>query len=261
MFLPTTTRNFDKLSEEVANKFFSENEPLEDIIVKVAGREKLNPEEVRRLTEMSNTCATVKLLKSSRDKTAEVVLADYDNVIKSTHPTDTVIVKEAKYLNSTMKFPEERLSSKNISLRSLEKTAQSNTIIDKTKKVFTFRKQLEELTRQKTASEIRIMNGFDYLIAEFSKMGAPDFNKFASEVYSIYGSVAQAALDNLAKALDEKIVLEKVAYIIDDRTNVMAKFASVYDDIRKLLDIRKGITEVKAKLNTEWDAFKAKKEQ
>jgi len=96
MFLDQTNRNFDALADKAATQFFSKGTTLSDSIVKIASEEKLNPMEIQRLVEKSNTSATLKLLKVSTDKKAEFKVANYADVISEIYPEKSTKSPAAK---------------------------------------------------------------------------------------------------------------------------------------------------------------------
>lgn len=252
MILGTTTINFDKLAEEVVSVFYAKGTPLTETLSKVASRECLNTDEVRRLVERSNTSAVLQLLKVSSDKKAEIDLADPVDVLRQTHgPQESV--KEASDTSSTFQIPDTR--SQKLELTTfMPKMVKAASIAPKdTSEIFRLTKLENELLRTKTAQEMTIQDNLDYLVSEFSKRNAPDFNKFASEITHVHGQAAEVLLKGLSNTLDIPITdLTKTAGVIDDTTPMFKKFAEVLAQLNDLQGTNQEYLKVKTDAANFW---------
>ena len=259
MILPQSSIPFDKLAEEASNELFSNGVALNDSVVKIAQRERLNPEEVKRLVEKANLCATLTMLKAASDKKAEIFLADPTEVLSATHfskDTDKKIEKTA----STFSIPNLRSQRmlKDINLMpQYTKTASSLESKKSPRDFFVLTKKVEELSRQKVAEEIKVKDSLDYIISEFSKMRAPDFGKFAEEVYTIYGEPAIPVLTKIANITRDKLepTLEKTAQMVDDSTPLMKKYASINTGLVNIIMLDSELSTTKQNITKFWSGL------
>ena len=256
MILPQSQIPFDKLAEEASGALFSDGTTLNDSVVKIAQRERLNPEEVKRLVEKANTFATLTLLKSAADKKAEIFLADPDKVLELTHfsKSDDAVEKTA---SSFFSIPDLRTTEriKDIKLHpGMDKIAASIEKKASARESFILSKKIEELNRTKLATEIKVKDSLDFIISEFSKFRSPDFSKFAEEVYTIYGEPSIPVLQKIAKITRDTLCeeLEKVATIIDDTTPILRKYAAVNEGIVNIIMLDSEITQTKKELSNFW---------
>jgi len=259
MFMSSTLKDFDKLADEVVNSFLSDSVPLETSIIKVAGREELNPEEVKRLVEKANTNTAIKLIKISTDGSLEFGLADYSAVVKQTH-SETSPTQSTPVSTPTEKVAMiNTIDNKDIFSIVFPKKPAEKIASDapNLKEVFSSKLALEVLGRKKVAAELRFKKSADSLLSEFSNLYSPDFNKFACEAYTLYGDTALPILEALADNVRESKVFTKVAYIVDDVTNKqMNLFKVAYESLTEICQHIDGIAAGKAKVEKAWEAIR-----
>lgn len=260
MILPQSKVQFDKLAEEASGELFSNGVALNQSVVKIAQREKLNPEEVKRLVEKTNLHATLTMLKAASDKRAEIFLADPEEVLKETHfnKEEPPVVKVA---STNFSIPNLRIASitKDVKLHpGIDKTATTDASKLSPKQSFTLTKKIEELSRKKVAEEIKVKDSLDFIISEFSKMRAPDFSKFAEEVYTIYGEPAVPVLHKISKITRDSFTekLEKLATLVDDTTPLLKKYAEINSGLVNIIIIDSEITQNKKELSDFWGKVK-----
>jgi hypothetical protein len=257
MFLDQTTKDFDKLAEEAANSFLTEGTPLSDAVVKVASRESLNPVEIQRLVEKSNTASSVKMLQASLDKKAEFNLADYDEVLNRVYNSSETSSEQVKTasVNDTWAFPSVRFAQEqaqaNVQFPVLEKVASERPEPPR-KQIFALTQRVETLQREKLAAEMKIQERADFLISEFSRMRGPDFGKFASEAYTIHGAKSAPLLQGLARNLRESTDFAKTAGLIDDTTKLHQAFGVAQTTLESLIKVGTELGRVKAELDEAW---------
>jgi hypothetical protein len=257
MFLDATTKDFDKLAEETSNSFLTEGTPLSDAVVKIASRERLNPVEIQRLVEKSNTASTLKMLQASMDKKAEFVLADYDDVLGQIYPKgEDKVTEKVASVNDTWSFPNLRRGLQTASAEGafpvVEKVAHERQESPR-KVVFQLTQRVATLQRTKLAAEMKIQERADYLLSEFSRLRGPDFGKFANEAFSVYGSKSSPLLQGLARNLKEPTEFHKVAGIVDDTTRVHQAFATAQTALESLVKISADLAVTKSELDTAWE--------
>jgi hypothetical protein len=284
MFLEQTQRNFDGLAEEAASNFFSKGTNLSDSIVTIAKREKLNPMEIQRLVEKSNTAATLKLLRISTDKKAEFEVAVYEDVIKKIYPekkTESPVSKgNSEYEKSSpnSKKEVEKVASEKLSTtksyseiygtslpntrKKLDKTANANIptvpltkIAEKKEpsmatKIFKLSKDIEETVQRKVACELKIQDNAERIISDFSMYNAPSFSKFANEVYTSLGNAAIPLLKGIADSLKEDTNFQKIASgYVDDTSKAFKMFKEAQESLVELVSLQKDITHKKQELS------------
>lgn len=260
MFLETTKRDFDRLAEKATNQFLTQTEDLSGSVAAIAKSEKLNPTEIQRLVEKTNTAATVKLLRISKDKKMEFSLADYDKVMGEVYGaeagpydshTTAEVEKTAGFIPAS--FPDRRKAEalKGVTLPTLAKTASAPTE-DPRKQVFSLERKKEELLQKRAAAERSIQDHADFLVSEFSRMRGPDFGKFASEAYTMYGEPATPLLHELARVIREPQELCKVAGLIDDTSVVHKRFHAGQQDLILLTKIAEELEQVRKDLDKAW---------
>lgn len=269
MLLEANPIDFDMLGEEASSRFFNQAEPLEDVVVKMAQEHKLNPEEVKRLVEKANTFSSVKFIKAASDKTTEFELADYQATLQRTHPegsqVEAAVVKEAacrpEDMPRTVKDASTALADSHAFFKSAtEKTASAPADKKPLSRVFKLQQAIAKLGREKTAAELRFKKTTDQLISNFSNLYGPDFNKFASEAYTLFAEPGKVLIDGLANALRESPALKKVAYIVDDVTDKeLGLFKTAMDAVHEVRKTRADLEKTKQKLDEAWEKAKGRR--
>lgn len=248
LILESSKVDFQGLADKITNDYYENNRDLLGKVIEVAKDKKLNPEEIKRLTEKVNTFAVVKLLKNSDDKKATIPLVDHTAVLEATHPEDSEEQVQDTQVKVASELPNTR-RKKEVTFPTLEKTAQEKKKV--LPEIFKIETELTKLSNEKVALENSIQDNVDYIISEFYKWNSPDFSKFASEAYTLKGEDAKPVLNKMAKYLNEKIELDTLPYI-DDTKDILNKFASVIDGIEKLSNIEVRREEYKSKLDELW---------
>lgn len=258
MFLESTSRNFDRLGELAASQFCTKGVTLTDAVVKIAQQEKLNPVELERLVQKANTAATLQLLGSDHGGNIEFELADYADAMNKIYPsTKTTHSEKSEDVEKTagevpFSLPDLRRQARaakgSAALPTLEKTASVKTVPPQ-KLVFQASHKVESIRQEKLACELGIQKNLDYLLSEFHKVRCPDFGKFASETYSLYGEKARPVLTSLAQALREPQDFSKTAEIIDDRTSIHRKFKDTLSGLSTLVKLSKDLASATVELN------------
>jgi len=92
-------QDYEELAKEAVAMFIDDGTSLEDGIVKVAKREELNPEQVKRVVEMANTGAFLDLFRKTAgdDRMVEFEVADPQSTLDKYYggPVDVRPVKQA----------------------------------------------------------------------------------------------------------------------------------------------------------------------
>lgn len=106
-----------KLGEEAYERYFSridgddKSNLLESIIVDIAKREELNPDQIARVCQYANTKVFLKLFKTVNDKTFEFAVADPEKVVRALYlqrtPSESVGSEELDDIHFTLDDVEE----------------------------------------------------------------------------------------------------------------------------------------------------------
>lgn len=246
--LPSTDVNFQALAENIVNNFYSDGTPLADGIVKISKENSFTPEEVIRLLEKTNTAASIHLLKTADDKKATFTLAQPDLVLQQTHPMVSDDVEEEKTASVKQEYfgiPKTRGVLPKIP--SFEKTAsESKPSIDAVRSVYVVKQALDSKKLEKVALEQKIQDKIDYLVSEFNVWKGPNFEKFASDSYNIYGIKSVPVLMGISKYLG--VNLKKIACdcedFIDNTTSHMKAMKSICNGLDTIVKLGSEISEL-----------------
>lgn len=261
MFMSSTLKDFDKLADEVVSSFLNDSVPISAGIVKVAARDELNPEEIKRLVEKSNTNAAIKLIKVSTEGSVEFDLADYSKILKETH-SDSVDTPEESVTSETSTekiamintMDKEDVFSIVFPKKAVEKVASDPLTMNK---VFKGKLRGEILGRKKVALELKFKKCADTLLGEFNNLYAPDFQKFACEAYTLFGNTALPILEALASDVREPKEFSKVAYIIDDVSNKQLNlFKEAHTTLTDICSIIVEIADSKTEVKEAWSEIR-----
>ena len=89
-----TTENCRVWAREASDAFVTNNVPLGDTIASIAKKNNLNPNQIQRVVELTNSITHARLFKSEKDKTFTFKLAKLDEVLEKAKG-DTVKVAQA----------------------------------------------------------------------------------------------------------------------------------------------------------------------
>lgn len=263
-FFPTNTPDFDRLADKVSEDFLTSGIPLNEGIKVAAADSQLNPEQIKRLVEKTNTMATVKVLKSSMDKKAEFGLADSELILAGTHgsfvsPTDAMKTASA-HGDIPTTLPNCRATGYP---ELLFKTAMQDTPAVRTRRgkdmvtIFQLEKKATELMTTKMAHELRVQDHIDFIISEFSAWGAPSFSKFANEAVTVHGDIVAPVLTKIAEYLTEPTEFCKVAYVVDDSGKLIKRAGEIISGLQDIIRTGQELTQTKALLADAWVSAKA----
>lgn len=258
MILPANEHDFEVLAQEAATGFLTNGDLLNDGVVKIASRENLNTEEIRRLIEKTNLVTTLQMLKVSTDKQVEFALADYDQVIAKTHPAKqglTVEQMDKAAADIPDHFPDMYVdeSDKVLFSPAPEKTA-SDRNRELSRAIFKSRQKLEALKQQKVAAELKVVSGMESLMSEFERYHGPDFTKFANTLYTLEGESVRPVIETLSSMLRMPVQLEKVAENIDDADPLLKKYAQVKHSLVAIIEAQQLITKTAQEHDSLWKA-------
>ncbi len=249
LIMPTTNIPFLELANKIAGDFLVKGASLEDSIVDEAKKRDLNPEEVKRLVEKSNTAASILYLKNSDNKKGSFSLAKKDAVLKRTHPTaEDEEVSHAEAVEDAMEasLPERRktASYNEPEICVMEKQAAQREQIT-ARDIFAAKDRLEELKQLKFAAEVRLEDMLHEVIREYQYKDSAELSKLASDACSAYGKDILALLDTAAEYMKKDISLEKYASdIVDDSTPMMQMLKQAAEALRTLPNMQRSISDL-----------------
>jgi len=260
MILPSNTKDFDTLAELAVQKAFSGTN-IEDAIVAVADKYQLNPLELQRLMEKTNTLMSLKILQSGTDKNVEFDLAEYSSTLakfmateNKEAPKETAVEKDTKVKTASLRgLPYTRNKQKlsKAVLPVLTKQA-SDKKPDIVKTIFSLQKRAEELKTEKMAFELKVSNGIEDIISRYNILNGPDFYKFANEAYTIFGEKSSGVLKVIGEAIGEDQEAVKVAYVVDETHRDLEKMAEVLDTLISLVKTSQELTATEKLLSKTW---------
>jgi hypothetical protein len=97
-----SAENLKYMAAEVVTNYLAHKVPLSEAVASIASSSKLNPEQIKRLIEISNQVAYLKLLETASDRTFEFPLAKYEEVLTFLATPDENMKKEASLKPSPM---------------------------------------------------------------------------------------------------------------------------------------------------------------
>jgi len=212
-----------ELSTDNVKSLVAEGTPLNDSIIALAESLELNPEQIKRLVEMSNQLAYLAQLESADDRTFEFDVADYDSIVDSMLP-EASIEKSASDLSdiaSIFDVPMEKVASE-ASVRDLSDSEKTKAL---TKVASEGRCKLTDLWHQGDALKWDIVKQ-----AEALKKDEKVFEKIAH--------VSESA--RMANLLGGEVVESTTLYSQDDLAGVkslsdtLEKAAQVVSEIKDL---------------------------
>lgn len=274
--LPVTPIDFDKLADDIVTSFFKTGKPLEKLSAEVAIKESLNPEEVRRLVEKSNTGAVISMLKTSSDKKVEFDLADPDKVLEVTHGANNGVVKTAcdtaytiQDTSRSFEIPDTRSVTYDLKsfldTKLFEKKAEKNTEKEdeeKLKNYYRLQKEKHDLVYTKTNLEKKAQESIDFILSDLSKQSSVSFEKFANDMTKLHKSKFQKVrniLTKFAESLDTTIPPYSIntADVVDDTTKIATSFDELIKTSEELVYINNTLMDTEKRISTFFaDSFK-----
>ena len=210
-------KDYENKADEAVQSFLTSGDSLQESIVKIAQRDSLNPEQIKRVVEMANTGAFLELFKKTagqEDRMVDFEVADPGNTVDAFY--DAHPEAEAKVASFT---PSEAHASYyanvvdeniNYPVEELEKVAsETETVVEK--EASFEEKQINEIRAWKIADNLRDkIAAADYASRDIADRLARSFAgiytrdqypEFEKNAFALYGSeaafVAQAVRNRL----------------------------------------------------------------
>lgn len=282
LIMPTTTTDFQALADGIVDDFFRNDVALTDGIAKVAVDREFTPEEVTRLTEKTNTTASLYFLKTAEDKKGSFKLAELEDVLRRTHAGDgpeeedppagqektaSAVTKNGSPFAVYTGLPQREAPRFDFAAcfhSGREKTASAGetkpgvSMAD----IFSLEKCLAESRQEKMATELAVQDGIDFLASEFHVWNGPDFGKFAADSLAAYGDVAMPVLEGLAAYLHipgdgiQKTAADTHQDYVDDTTPHMKVMEGICDGMSRIVKLSGEIGHLEQSLRDRWKEAK-----
>jgi hypothetical protein len=203
-------------AHQKAGSYCSRGDSPTQALVKVANETELNPEMVRRVSEMLNISLTRGFLKSASDKTASFPLADAEAAIRevfagesASHKTASPVVG-ADWGGSEGSLKVETIASNHddhLFFKVARETPREN-LDDLVRQAEGARRvlklELSKCAQDRLASEERAFGLYQRLVGYFTQSAhGPDYADFESGCYGDYGIKVAALLDPIFEHLPE----------------------------------------------------------
>lgn len=269
LIMPSSDKPFQATADMIASKFFNSEgdnvKTLTEMVADEAKKQELNPEEIKRLVEKTNTSASVMFLSSGGDKKASFDLASYDDVLNITHPfgdfddedeeeddedyfddDDDDIKTASLKSHSTTKIASlsdaceacDNAFSQGIVNYKLASENSKNTALSDW---FELNKNIELAKQEKTAEELSATADIDWLLAEHNNKDDANFSKFASECLAVYGDTCLPILNGMVDCLGRQNVKLASLTFVDDTAPAIQKMGSAIGHMQKCITLSKGI--------------------
>tara|TARA_Y100000310_G_C20642202_1_gene794615 strand:- start:128 stop:919 length:792 start_codon:yes stop_codon:yes gene_type:complete len=201
--------DYENIAKEATEQFLSSGESLEDSIVKIAQRDRLNPEQIKRVVELANTGAFLELFKKTSgydDRMVEFAVADPTGAIKKFYAeSDSVPAVET---SNDVYFDDVKEAALLEKVAEYEYLGEPDSVLERRRireierKVIRDRKVAESLHTKIAAAEYQAESLADGLAHRFSNIYSrerhPEFEKNA---LALYGPEAVYALSAVRKRL------------------------------------------------------------
>lgn len=192
-----------KMAARVVSTFLVNKVPLSQAVADIAEESKLSSEQIKRLIEISNQVAYLKLLEKATDRTFEFPLADFSEVMAILATPEEIMSKEASFKKSPMDLVADGSSE-------LEKSASEEDSL---------------LSRMPQQEKVAMLNKELY-------RAKGRLNKISDEEQVLMHDLMSKA----ASHREDELFIEKVAFVVeeDDDSNLLTKISHlVFGEYRK----------------------------
>jgi hypothetical protein len=234
-------KDYEKMAEDVVSDFIEKEAALNDSILKIAQDRDMNPEQIKRLVELSNTKAFLKMFKdNSEEKKDEFDVADPREILRRFYSGDSqprsikitkVTISKIPGDELELDFPDMMRATREgvketAPVPSEEKSASFTTTeapYRNKKDIMKLRKVAEELMNRVYDSEHTYNDKLDKVASDFCALYGPDYKDFEKEAILRYGKedrYVKHALEDIRSCIkwsepmycpDNKAFIHKVA--------------------------------------------------
>lgn len=263
-----TEQNLEKYATEVVEGFFKQKCPLTDGVVKVAERENLNPEQIKRLVEAANNMTFQRQFSNAegpdRTEASQFETADPNAAIQR-------LIHAAKDLMTSLDQSPQDLPPGHDLLAPLPITRPEHCPLNPagpednfnespapkisgTMMIFKLRKTAEVLRDQAYQARVNFTDAFQKVASAFTSLYGPSFEAFEKDAFYHWGEDAVPFLKPLRASLKKPPVtynheaMTKVARLIDTQTPLMQSFSEMMRHYHAIDQIEKGQSKTAAYL-------------
>jgi len=233
-------QDYEDFSDQVVDGFLEAKKPLNGSILKIAKENDLNPDQIKRLVEMSNIKAFLKIFNKpeSKEKNIEFDVAEPEAILKDYYKPTGKSISITKITISGGGGGEDFHSDLPDMMRAkrhgavpehkIEKTAEEVAAVRASQPKrevaeFRLRKVAEEFKNKIYELEHDYQEGLDKLASEFRKDYGPNYQEFEKTALHVHGTGVMSVIEDIRSAARCKTPvydLEKAAarVFIDDDT-------------------------------------------
>ena len=199
--------DYEKFAEAAVTNFVNGEIALNDSILKIAEANDLNPDQIKRVVEMSNTQAFLKLYGNQEEKTANVEfeVADSGKILKDYYKQPE-LTKVASDLAEQV--PDEFELFLSEIPNPMEKTASDSSEqghyyeepkqkLDKYALINSLRKVASNMKDKIYEEEHYAIDGIEKLSSDFAGLYGPDYEEFEKEALLIHGTYITPILNDI----------------------------------------------------------------
>lgn len=209
-------QDYEYLADQAVESFVRSKTPLNDTIVKIAGEHDFNPDQVKRLVEMANVKAFLKIFREPGRTESDVDfdVADSDSILKKFYAApggqSVTITKVTVNKMPTSDLPYEfesdcpdmNRTSRHGALPSFSLDAEPAARgPDRHVIIMKLRKVAEELVEKVYDTEHTYIDSLDKIASEFAHLYGPDYAVFEKEAMHVYGDSVEPLLGDIRNAL------------------------------------------------------------
>jgi len=229
----------DKLATEVVENYFTTNVPLTESVVKVAERENLNPEHIKRLVEATNNMTFLRKFSAAEpgaDRMVDFETADASSAIQR-------MLDAAKDLMAAMpEGPEGGCPMDDLPmtregapepLPEAEPEATEEPKVNGQAMIMKLRKTGALLQEKHYQKRVELTERLQKLATVFTRANGPSFELFEKDAFYHWGSRAAPCLQVLRATLRKPAAeynhgaLTKVARVVDASSPEMREFIAM----------------------------------
>lgn len=217
--------DYEMLADHAVTKLVNDEVPLNESIVKIAAKNDMNPEQIKRVVEMVNTKAFLKMFQNpkNKEKNIEFDIADPKEVLGKTHGGSVTITKvtisKGDSSDSPMGFGhtlKEIMQGTKTASEDPSPLFEDSGSTSPNRKVviMRLRKVASNLRDDIMDKEAEYIDGIEGLTDTFRKMYAPDFGEFEKEATLALGAGVSPILNTLRSEIKwtkDPETIEKVA--------------------------------------------------
>jgi len=257
-----TERNLEKFASEVVDGFFTDAVPMTEGVVKVAGRENFNPEQIKRLVEAANNMAFQRKFSEAEgpDKmdATEFQTADPNAAIQKLIGAAKEVMDAVEQAGCpagvspddlTADLPTTRPDAPQLNMAGPEDNL--NKVGEPKVRghimIMKLRKTAEVLKEQEYQKRVELTDTFQKLATVFTRLNGVPFEAFEKDAFYKWGDRAAPHLQLLRQSLKKEAAtydhdaMMKVARVVDSSTPEMQMLATMMTCSEEITQLKQGM--------------------